>query len=305
MTRDGVKVVRTVTQQLAQGHIQGFNLQDPGFEMYQRHGLKRLLSILMEFCKSRQRSRLSQQWHRFRKRGGLWIQGEAQRVKLLSQEQDLSLNLHINLLKPNSSLTLYIGRGVTGTVYVDVYQANLTLFIGDGCCLEGLEIASLQDNDEILIGNRVQIGHAKRRLQEKVTLFSGGHSANCPFLIIGDDGLFSYGVTIRTTDAHPILDRHRQHQVNASQRGVLIEPHVWVGQNVSILKDVTVGACSIIALGSVVVKDIPRGSLAAGVPASHRSLKGKLWTHSSSPKGIARAQAFSDRYLDGQDEVNL
>ncbi|NMG57067.1 acyltransferase [Geitlerinema sp. P-1104] len=298
-------MVRTVTQQLAQVHIEGFDLQDPRFELYQSNRFKRWLSILREFCKHRQRSRLYQQWHHFRKRGDLHINGELQRVMLLSKDADLSLNLYINLLKPKSSVTLYIGRGVTGEVYVDVYHANLTLFIGDGCCLGGLEIASLQEDDEILIGNQVHIGSAKRRLPEKVTLFSGGHSANCPFLVIGDDCLFSYGVTIRTTDAHPILDRHCQQQVNAAQRGVLIEPHVWVGQNASILKDVTVGACSVIALGAVVVKDIPRGSLAVGIPASHRSLKGKLWTHSSSSTVIARAQAFSDHYLGGQDAVDL
>lgn len=50
-------------------------------------------------------------------------------------------------------------------------------------------------------------------------------------------------------------------------RPVTIGKGVWVGANVTILPGVTIGDSSIIAAGSVVTKDIPESSIAAGVPA--------------------------------------
>jgi acetyltransferase-like isoleucine patch superfamily enzyme len=49
--------------------------------------------------------------------------------------------------------------------------------------------------------------------------------------------------------------------------GVSIGEHCWIGMNTIILKGVTIGDNSVIAAGSVVVKDIPRDSLAGGIPA--------------------------------------
>lgn len=298
--RKVVQVIRAITQQLAQRNIQGFNLEDSAFKIYQCNGLKRLISILVDFFKVKRRSRLQLQWRRWQQRGRISIDGPKSQVKILSKDGDIAADIGVNLLRRKSSITLYLGRGLSGSLELDVYQANSTLYIGDGCSLGGLEIISSQDNDEILIGNQVKIGHAKRRRQDKVSLFSGGHSPNSPFLIIGDDCLFSYGVTVRTTDAHPIIDRHSHEQVNTPQRGVLIEPHVWIGQNVSILKDVCLGACSIIALGAVVLKDVPRRSLVSGVPARYRPLNGKIWLDSHHPKAIAQAIEWWD-FCDQRD----
>lgn len=47
---------------------------------------------------------------------------------------------------------------------------------------------------------------------------------------------------------------------------VVIEDNVWIGMNCIILKGVTIGKNSIIGAGSVVTKNIPANSIAAGVP---------------------------------------
>ena len=47
-------------------------------------------------------------------------------------------------------------------------------------------------------------------------------------------------------------------------RPVIIEDDVWLGMNVTILKGFTGGRSSVIAAGSIVVKDIPPYSLAGG-----------------------------------------
>ena len=47
---------------------------------------------------------------------------------------------------------------------------------------------------------------------------------------------------------------------------VVIEDNVWIGGNVSIFPGVTIGANSVIGAGSVVVKDVPPNTVAAGNP---------------------------------------
>lgn len=52
-----------------------------------------------------------------------------------------------------------------------------------------------------------------------------------------------------------------------SRKGVMIEDNCWVGSGATILDGVTIGTGSLIAAGSVVVKNVPEFSVAAGVPA--------------------------------------
>lgn len=48
---------------------------------------------------------------------------------------------------------------------------------------------------------------------------------------------------------------------------ILLEKDVWLGCNVIVLKDVTIGEGSIIAAGAVVTKSIPANQIWGGVPA--------------------------------------
>jgi maltose O-acetyltransferase len=48
---------------------------------------------------------------------------------------------------------------------------------------------------------------------------------------------------------------------------VKIGDNVWIGHDVTIMKGVTIGENSIIATGSIVTKDVPHNSIAAGNPA--------------------------------------
>lgn len=51
------------------------------------------------------------------------------------------------------------------------------------------------------------------------------------------------------------------------RKGVIVEDDAYIGAGVTILPGVTVGAASIIGAGAVVVRDVPPGCVAAGVPA--------------------------------------
>ncbi|WP_216655518.1 acyltransferase [Vibrio sp. Vb339] len=52
-----------------------------------------------------------------------------------------------------------------------------------------------------------------------------------------------------------------------SNKGIDIEPNVWVGCNVTILDGVTIQSNTVVAAGSVITKSFPGNVLLAGIPA--------------------------------------
>lgn len=79
---------------------------------------------------------------------------------------------------------------------------------------------------------------------------------------IGNKVFISSNVLIRDSDAHKITSHpHKETQP------IKISDQVWIGTNVLILKGVHIGEGAIIAAGSVVTKDVPAYSIAAGTPA--------------------------------------
>lgn len=88
---------------------------------------------------------------------------------------------------------------------------------------------------------------------------------------IGNGVLTGRWVTI-TDNAHGQSNYNdlsiKPHKRNLYSKGpVIIENNVWIGDKVSIMPNVKIGESSIIAANSVVTKDIPPFSIAAGIPA--------------------------------------
>nr|WP_302897283.1 DapH/DapD/GlmU-related protein [Mesorhizobium sp. LMG 17147] len=61
------------------------------------------------------------------------------------------------------------------------------------------------------------------------------------------------------------MERRRRRPCSTAP--IIIEDDVWLGEGVTILKGVTIGARSVIAAGSVVTKNIGSDTLAGGMPA--------------------------------------
>ena len=85
---------------------------------------------------------------------------------------------------------------------------------------------------------------------------------------IGNNVLIGSGCLITDTDAHPIDWRERRLSNNTKAVApVVIGDDVFIGARSIILKGVHIGNRSVIGAGSVVTKDIPADSIAAGNPA--------------------------------------
>lgn len=90
---------------------------------------------------------------------------------------------------------------------------------------------------------------------------------------IGNDNNFGPNLTI-VTPLHPLLPGERRRLQGPDgqpvrlcyAKPVRIGNDCWFGANVTICPGVTIGDGCVIGAGSVVTRDIPAGSLAAGVP---------------------------------------
>ena len=94
---------------------------------------------------------------------------------------------------------------------------------------------------------------------------------------VGSGVLIAHGVQIFDNDSHPVDSEARSRDYKALLTGgpresVAIAPvrignSAWVGFGAVILKGVQIGARAVVAAGSVVVSDVPEGTVVAGNPA--------------------------------------
>ena len=117
--------------------------------------------------------------------------------------------------------------------------------------------------DKIRIGSHINIG---KHVNIEANCEIGDYCliANCVAIVGRHDHDFTaIGFPVRYS---PWVGSRRYPSPFVKEKAV-IEKDVWLGYGVIVLTGVTVGRGSIVAAGSVVTKDIPAYSIAAGVPA--------------------------------------
>lgn len=164
------------------------------------------------------------------KRISIQIDGNNNKIILEKGGTNVDLSIHT---KGNNNLT-YLGENYR------TIKSNMLLF---------------GDNQYIKIGKNAHFGGVGLNAQENTSIE------------IGDDALFSYGVEIRTTDSHSILDLNTKVRINPAAN-IKIGNHVWGGTQVLISKGVTIVDDVIIGAKALVVKSILKSHVAiGGVPA--------------------------------------
>ena len=165
--------------------------------------------------------------------------------------------------KSRFSSAIKIGRGSSiAWRRVRNVRGN-SLLIGENSIVHA-DISFEKAGGEIRIGNRCFIGRS--------------HLVCYRSLVIGDDVIMSWGVTIVDHDSHSINWQERRDDVvdwakgqknwkHVAHASVVVKDKAWIGFNVSILKGVTIGEGAVIGACSVVTRDIPQYSLAVGNPA--------------------------------------
>jgi acetyltransferase-like isoleucine patch superfamily enzyme len=180
-------------------------------------------------------------------------------------------------------------RGVTGGAIGRWYLRACGVRYGRGLSVLGLPILSVAPRSAIVIGDRVVLcsrssdtalgvkqqvvlrtlrAGAELRIGDDVGL-SGAVICAAARVEIGAECLLGANVMIVDTDFHPLAAEGRRYNHHPDCIGtaeVVLESNVFVGANSIILKGVRIGENSVIGAGSVVARDVPANSIAAGNP---------------------------------------
>ncbi len=140
-------------------------------------------------------------------------------------------------------------------VHIYIRGSGHRLIIGEGCYITGGELWFEDYGCVISIGPHTSIRSARLHATEPGSVIK-----------IGTDCMFSFDIDVFTGDSHSIIDPDTGVRINYA-RNVTIGDRVWISAHVSVLKGSSVGADSVVATRSVVTREIPPRSLAAGSPA--------------------------------------
>lgn len=131
--------------------------------------------------------------------------------------------------------------------------------------MQGLLVAE-RNESRLVIGNNVGIG--------------SGTILDCALSIeVEDDVLFSYQCIVADSDNHSIYPELRVRDLGDWMDGgqhdwsrtgmapIRICRGAWIGARAMILKGVTIGEGAVVAMGSVVTRDVPPRTIVGGNPA--------------------------------------
>ncbi len=177
-----------------------------------------------------------------RRTGFAWAWGNGLRV--LRQLQNYLLTRLVSLLGTLST---------PGMKFVGTLQTAALRCMGVRCASNQLWIGphvAFDYPENVVLGHRVAIGPDSRiTARDEV--------------VIGDDFLSAPGLYINTGTHDPVT-------LVPQSAPITIGPGVWCGLRVTICAGVTIGGGSVIGAASLVLRDIPAGHIAHGVPCQTR-----------------------------------
>ena len=171
--------------------------------------------------------------------------------------------------------TIKMGKVHKKGLQITIRGNNNTIIIGDNCRLWDLNIYLAGDNNTLILADRAsflgtssitQLGNSTVQIGEKTGIRGCNIISKDANITIGDNCMFSYGITLRNNDIHKIFDITTQSILN-HPRDIRIANHVWIAPNATILKGATIHDNSIIGANAVITKECPQNSIMAGNPA--------------------------------------
>ena len=163
----------------------------------------------------------------------------------------------------NNKLIINKGSIISHT-HVYIKGNNITIKIGKNVRMKKGTLWGEDNSSKIMISDETTIEDAHIAVTEDNGVIT-----------IGKDCMLAKNINIRNGDSHSIIDIQTNKRLN-SAKNVLIKDHVWISNNVTILKGTNIQNNSVIASGSIVsnFNSIDESVIIGGIPA--KILKTKI-----------------------------
>ena len=139
------------------------------------------------------------------------------------------------------------GRGVQvrGTFKV---SGPGRVWIGEGTRIDGLDVQTHTPEATVHIGARCYVNFPQLRARQSI--------------VIGDECILGSALVL-DSDLHPVGPNRHDPTEAIATAPVVLGRNVWLAARTAVLKGVTIGDDAVVALGSVVRRDVPSGVVVA------------------------------------------
>lgn len=121
---------------------------------------------------------------------------------------------------------------------------------------------------EIQVGSNTYIGPGSiLQSKEKIIIGNNVIVANNVLIVDNNNHPTDPAARLKMSQCNDFLNDELWSWKYAESAPIVIEDNVWIGRDSRIMKGVTVGKGSIVALGAIVTKDVPPYTIVAGNPA--------------------------------------
>ena len=140
------------------------------------------------------------------------------------------------------------------------------IMIGNHCTI-GAEFIALFGG-KITVGDNTYIGQGTSlQAKENITIGNNVIIANNVLLIDNNNHPVDPQKRLEMSACADFMRDEKWSWKDAASAPIVIEDNVWIGRDVRIMKGVTVGKGSVVALGAIVTKNVPPYTVVAGNPA--------------------------------------
>lgn len=207
--------------------------------------------------------------------------------------KDLLKNIFNNAPAIEKNYAIYVVDGIDNIRRVNYYPGLKIdgkcgrVFICKGACFENTTIYFRGSGGVCFFArSKYKITNLKVYMNHEDSLLFVDENFSCvkaecylyegKDIYIGKDNQWSFGIQIRNSDAHAIIDLESNQCINQG-KDIILGNHVWIASNVCILKGGGIGDNSIIGAGSVVTKYFDEQNIIIGGNPACCIRKNVLW----------------------------
>jgi acetyltransferase-like isoleucine patch superfamily enzyme len=153
--------------------------------------------------------------------------------------------------------------------------------------------ALVSDGALLVVGDQANLYASAASVQGRSTILIGEHTTstfdaqldarNGGAILVGSDGMWANGVRFMTDDMHAIRDQKTGARLNGFGGKIVLEPHVWLGEQVQVMAGARIGTDTVIGAGALVKNaSLPPNSVCVGRPAKPVR-RGVTWSREDKP----------------------